>query len=158
MNKMKIQNLKSKKSLLKGLFMGFFMTASLILLSSCGSKSAVSSSAGVTQSYQLSDDCALLHIYRPGSMVGMAVSYDLKLNDEVVFRVKNKSKTTIKITNEGMKKLTAKTEATSELSIDVKFGQEYYVQCGVEMGVVVGRPKLDIVDNTKGKSDFVKIP
>jgi len=157
---MKTLNLKKKNSLIKGLFMGFLMTAALMLLTNCGSKSAVSTTDNVrTQGseYQLSDDYALLHLYRPGSMVGMAISYDLHLDDEVVFRVKNKSKTTLKITNEGLKTLWAKTETKSELSVDFKLGQEYYIRCGLEMGAFVGRPKLELVDNKKGKDEFAKI-
>ena len=156
---MKNLNLKRKNSLLKGLFMGFLMTAALMLLTNCGSKSAVSATAGMqSYEYQLSDDCVLLHLYRPGSMMGMAISYDLHLDDEVVFRVKNKSKTTLKITSEGLKTLWAKTEARTELPVDIKLGHEYYIRCGLGMGAFVGRPKLEIVDNEKGKNEFAKIP
>ena len=108
--------------------------------------------------YQQSNDYALLHIYRPGSMKGMAISYNLHLNDEVVFRVKNKSKTTLKITNEGLKTLWAKTETRAELPVDIKLGYEYYIRCGVGFGAFVGRPKLEIVDNKIGKDEFDKIP
>ena len=107
--------------------------------------------------YQLSDDCALLHFYRPGGLVGVAISYDLHLDDEVVFRVKNKSKTTIRVTEEGLKTLWAKTEARVELPIDIQLGQEYYIRCGVEMGVVVGRPFMEIVNNNVGKAQYDKI-
>ena len=149
---------KRKKSLLKGLFMGFVV---MMALTNCGSnKSAVSTSANFSQSseYQLSDDYALLHVYRPGTMKGMAVNYDLHLGDEMIFRVKNKTKTTLKITSEGPKTLWAKTETRVELPVDFKFGHEYYIQCGLSFGALVGRPKLEIVDNKKGKDEFAKIP
>ena len=160
--KMKKVEIKRKKSLLKGLFMRFaVMAATLLLLTNCGSnKAVVSASDDITSQssgYQLSDDCALLHLYRPGSMMGMAISYDLHLDDEVVFRVKNKSKTTIRITSEGLKTLWAKTESKTELPVDIRLGREYYIQCGVGMGAFVGRPRLKIVDNEKGKVDFAKI-
>ena len=159
---MRTINFKRKKSPLKDLFMGFAVMTACMLLTNCGgSKSAVSTSANANMPssvYQLSDDCALLHIYRPGTMKGMAVSYDLHLEDEVVFRVKNKTKTTLRITGEGLKTLWAKTETRVELPVDVKLGHEYYIQCGLSFGALVGRPKLEIVDNKKGKDEFAKIP
>jgi hypothetical protein len=152
--------LKREKSLLRGLLMGFLMTAAFVLLTNCASKSVVSTSAGSMQRAELqpSADYALLHFYRPGSMMGMAISYDLYLENDVVFRVKNKSKTTLKITSEGLKTLWAKTESKTELPVDIKLGQEYYIQCGLGMGVLVGRPRLEIVDNKTGKGEFAKIP
>ena len=135
--------------------MGFTVMTAFMLLTNCSSKSIVSTS-GYAE-YQLSDDYALLHLYRPKSMMGMAISYDLNLDDNVVFRVKNNSKTTIKITSEGLKTLWAKTETRVELPVDIRLGQEYYVQCGLGMGALVGRPKLEIVDNRKGKDEFSKI-
>jgi len=129
--------------------------------SSRESQSPVSNASGDDGSQssdsQLSNDCALLHIYRPASMVGRFVSYDLHLGDEVVFFVENKSKTTIRVTEEGMKTLWAKTEARVELPVDIQLGHEYYIQCGVKMGVVVGRPTLKIVDAGEGKAQFDKI-
>ena len=156
-------NFQRKKSRLKGLVLGFaVMMVALVLLTDCGgSKSAVSKSANVSAQspeYQLTDDCALLHIYRIGTMKGAAVSYDLHLDDEVVFRVKNKTKTTLKITSEGLKTLWAKTETKVELPVDVKFGNEYYIQCSISFGALVGRPKLELVDNKTGKEEFAKIP
>jgi len=106
---------------------------------------------------QFSGDYALLHIYRPNSMVGRIVSYDLHLDDEVVFLVKNESKTTIRITSEGTKTLWAKTESKVKLPVDIQFGHEYYIRCGVKMGLVVGRPTLKIVDNGEGKEQYDKI-
>ena len=158
---MKNFNLKRKRSLLNGLVMSFaVMTAAFMLLTSCGSKSAVSSSANGRMQHsdnQLSGDYALLHLYRPKSMVGMAISYNLQLGDEVVFRVKNNSKTTLKVTSAGLKTLWAKTETRTELPVNVKLGQEYYIRCGLGMGAFVGRPKLEQVDSQRGKAEFSKI-
>ena len=107
--------------------------------------------------YELSDDCALLHIYRPKSMAGMAISYDLHLDNDVVFKVKNNSKTTIRITEEGLIKLWAKTESKVELPVDIQLGNEYYIQCGIKMGLVVGRPTMKIVSSKEGRTQYAKI-
>ena len=158
---MKKVDFKRKESQMRGLCMRIVvMMAALMLWTNCGSKSAVGTSVNAdmrSSDYELSDDCALLHFYRPGSMMGMAISYDLHLEDEVVFRVKNKSKTTLKITSEGLKTVWAKTETRTELPVDIQLGHEYFIHCGLGMGAFVGRPRLEIVDNEKGRVEFAKI-
>ncbi|MDR2146670.1 MAG: DUF2846 domain-containing protein, partial [Tannerella sp.] len=143
---MKRKNVKKGKSLWRSIFIGSaVMMTALMLLTNCGSRRAAESTYGDVEAqsseYELTDDCALLHIYRPGSMMGMAISYDLHLGDEVIFRVKNKSKTTIRITEEGLKTLWAKTETREELPVDIQLGHEYYIRCGLGMGAFVGRPR-----------------
>ncbi len=98
-------------------------------------------------------DYALLHIYRYGGG-GALVSYDLYLGDSIIYRVKNKSKTTLKIRKDGMNTLWAKTESKAEIPVNIEFGNEYYIRCSVSMGAFVGRPRLEIVDNATGKREF----
>lgn len=165
---MKKESLKNKKvSLKKVLSQLTLMLGVLLLLANCGtSKKATETSAGnipdmiesQEPGIQLQDDCALLHIYRKSSMAGAAISYDLYLDDDKIFRVKNKSKTTIKITKEGLATLLAKTETTTKLPIEIQLGKEYYIRCGIKMGALVGRPKLEVVDSSIGKAEFEKIP
>ena len=102
-------------------------------------------------------DYATLYIYRPKKMAGLAISYDLHLENEPIFRVKNNSKKTVKVTRAGVFRLLAETESTTELPISIKLGEEYYIRCGISMGVVVGRPKLELVDPETGKKEFEKI-
>jgi hypothetical protein len=159
---MKETNLKMRRSALRGVVIGLALAlAAPVLLTDCGSKRAPMYSDTVeTESpeFQLTDDCALLHIYRNSSMVGMIVSYHIHLDDEPLFRVKNKSKTTVMVTEEGMGILWAKTESKTELPIDIQFGHEYYIRCGVGMGAFVGRPTIELVNNRMGKFEFDKIP
>lgn len=96
---------------------------------------------------------AKIYIYRPNG-IGPLVGYNLYLNDSLLFRVKNNSKQEIKIKKEGTHTLWAKTESKTEISIDIEFGKEYYLRCGVLMGVMVGRPQLQIIDAISGKSEF----
>jgi uncharacterized membrane protein YhaH (DUF805 family) len=105
----------------------------------------------------LSDNFALLHVYRQGAIKGFLISYNLHLGKEVVFRVKNKSKTTIKITNAGVQTLWAKTEVKKKLPINIQLGNEYYIRCSMKFGFFVGRPKLELVDNQTGKIEFERI-
>jgi len=101
-------------------------------------------------------DYALLHIYRfggPGALVG----YDIHLGEEVICRAKNKWKTTIQIRNFGRNTLWASTESKIELPVNFEPGREYYVRCGIKMGIAVGRPTLDLVDKGTGKTEFNSI-
>lgn len=98
-------------------------------------------------------DYAILHVYRY-SGAGAFVGYDLFLGDTVICRVKNNFKTTIKVKKDGLNTLWARTEAKSEVPIDIKIGKEYYLRCGITMGLMVGRPSLELVDRKTGKAEF----
>jgi hypothetical protein len=152
---MKTIDLKVKKVALKGAMIGLaVMMAISLLLTDCSTGKALQSSAGDTQEQvSLSDDCALLHIYRRNSMLGLVVNYSLRLDGEVIFHVKNKSKTTVMVTGEGLKTFSARTEATAELPVDIQLGREYYIRCGISKSLV-GCPSLELVDNRKGKKEF----
>jgi len=101
-------------------------------------------------------DYAIINVYRP-SGVGALVNYDLYLGDSVICRVKNNFCESIMIYKDGLNSLWAKTEAKSEIPINVVFGTIYYVRCGISMGAFVGRPKLEMVDNKIGKTEFNSI-
>jgi Protein of unknown function (DUF2846). len=142
----------------------WILTAFLLLTGCSSTKTATGTSAmGETQAVQtpevtLSDDYALLHIYRVGRMAGAAIGYDVNLDGEKVYRATNKSKITIRVTEAGLHTLSAKTESSAELPLDIQLGREYYVRCGMKMGVMVGRPELEIVDASTGKTEFNNIP
>jgi len=160
---MKTVELKRTESLLRGAWMGLAaMVAALMLLTNCGTAKSAGGASGdaamQSSEYQLTNDCALLHLYRPATKVGVAVSYDLHLDNEVVFRAKYKTKTTIRLTSEGQKMLWAMTESKTELPVDIRLGQEYFVSCDIGIGAFVGRPRLRLMDNKLGKTQFAKIP
>jgi len=101
-------------------------------------------------------DYALLHIYRFGGS-GALVSYDIHLGDVVICRAKNKWKTTIQIYNFGLNTLWASTESKTELPVRIEPGREYYIRCGLKMGVIVGRPTLELVEKSRGRTEFASI-
>jgi hypothetical protein len=148
---------KSKRSVLRGAVMTFAgILVVFLLLTGCGAGKA-SLSATPAVEYQLDDSCALIHIYRPGAFEGSLVRYTIHMDDEALFRVTNKSKTTVRVTSEGLKTFWAKTETREELPLEIELGNEYYIRCGVRMGAFVGRPRLDIVNNQVGKVEFNRI-
>lgn len=99
---------------------------------------------------------ALVHVYRHGGM-GALIGYNLYLGDSLLCRVKNNFKETFKINTEGTSKLMARTEATVEIPIEIEHGHEYYLRCGVGVGVMVGRPKLELVTPETGRMEFSSI-
>lgn len=102
----------------------------------------------------LSDvDYAILNVYRYGG-AGALIAYDLNLGDSVICRVKNNFKTTLYIKKDGLNTLWAKTEAKSQVPIDIKMGKTYYLRCGITMGAFVGHPKLELIDIKTGKPEF----
>ena len=101
-------------------------------------------------------DYALLHIYRLGGP-GAMVSYDVHLGNDVICRAKNKWKTTIQIRSFGRNTVWATTESKTEIPVNFEPGREYYIRCGIKMGVMVGRPALELVYKNVGKFEFDSI-
>lgn len=98
-------------------------------------------------------DHAILNVYRY-SGYGALLNYDLYLGDSVICRVKNNFKKTIHIKKDGLNTLWAKTEAKSEVPINLKNGKTYYLRCGVTIGALIGRPKLELIDSKTAKPEF----
>jgi len=107
--------------------------------------------------YQSNENYALIHLYRLGNFIGSAVSFDIDLDGKSIWRCKNDRKKTVKVTKEGVATLHAKTEAETHLTIDVEFGKEYYVECSIAPGVMVGRPALTLQHESVGEPMFNKI-
>jgi len=99
-------------------------------------------------------DHAILYVYRNGGP-GALVGYNLSLGDSVICRVTNKFRQKIEIRKEGAYDLWAKTESKASIPIDIRKGRTYYIRCGIGMGVMVGRPTLDLVDRRTGKVEYI---
>ena len=97
-------------------------------------------------------DYAILNIYRHSEIP--IISYDLYLGDSVICRVKNNYKTTLYIKEDGLNVLWAETEIRAEIPISIKKGKTYYLRCGHTVGLYVGCPILELVDNKIGKTEF----
>ena len=123
-----------------------------------GTKEIINSAEEKSDSPQsiTNGEYVILHVYRKGVMGGL-VNYDLFLEDRVICYVRSNWKETVKIDKAGLITLWARTEAKVELPITVEAGKEYYIRCGVSMGIIVGRPKLELVDEVKGKKEFESI-
>lgn len=101
-------------------------------------------------------DYALLHIYRLGG-AGALVGYDVHLGDSLIGRAKPGWKETLQITITGYNTLWAKTESKTELTVTMEKGKEYYVRCGIQLGIMIGRPVLELVNSEIGQAEFKAI-
>ncbi len=79
-------------------------------------------------------------IYRPKSM-GFAIKCTVRENGAMIGRVGAKKYYVIEV-EPGLHNLTAKTEKTDTVAVQVEPDETSYVKCGISMGVMVGRPNL----------------
>lgn len=103
-------------------------------------------------------DYALIHFYRPKNYNGSLIAVKVRdQNNEIIGRVRNGTKMTIKVNKFEILRYVAFTEAESDVLIETKPGGEYYVRCTIDMGLVVGRPDLDLVSVSQGRAEMQKI-
>lgn len=103
-------------------------------------------------------DYAMVYFYRPRNFAGSAVGYNVRTNDETVLgRARNGEKFEYKVTDFGEQTFRAKTEAESALTIDIQKGQEYFIQCTVKMGALLGRPELRLIENRQGIKEYEEL-
>lgn len=97
---------------------------------------------------------ATLYVYRPKNYEGSMIGYNIKVNEQVVGRIKNNSKFEVKLYKEGPAEIAAETEQQRKVKINVEFGKSYYLKCGVTTGIWVGRPEINLVYPEQGKMDY----
>ncbi|WP_396179317.1 hypothetical protein [Flavobacterium sp.] len=103
-------------------------------------------------------DYALIHFYRPSSGAGYLLGYKIKnINDSVVGRLRNGEKFVFKTKNFGYHKFYGVLETKEEININVEKGKEYFVRCSVNMGVVLGRPEINLIENYIGMKEFAEM-
>jgi len=101
---------------------------------------------------------AIVYFYRPKSDLGSLIGYKIKMDNDIeIGRCRNGEKFVYKITEFGKHEFWGKTESKASVIIDVQKGQEYFVRCGVNMGVAVGRPEMYLIDNNVGISEYQSI-
>ncbi|MBC9795111.1 DUF2846 domain-containing protein [Sinomicrobium weinanense] len=103
-------------------------------------------------------DYAIIYFYRPKSFQGSAIGYKVRLDDETeIGRVRNGEKFEYKTKDFGKHKFWGKTESQDSVVIDIQKGQEYFVRCGMKMGIGVGKPEMYLIENHVGIKEYEKI-
>lgn len=99
---------------------------------------------------------SVIHLFRKFPL-GAALSYDVKINDSVVTQARNNWAEEIVIPATGEVVIWASTENRAELKLILQAGYHYYIRCGMKYGIMVGRPKLEIVEPSVAKAEIEAI-
>lgn len=100
-------------------------------------------------------DYALIYFYRPDSGAGALLDYKIKdANDSIIGRLRNNEKFIYKTKKFGMQSFYGTLETKEEIKIDIEKGKEYFVRCSVNMGVVFGRPEINLIENYIGMKEY----
>lgn len=99
---------------------------------------------------------SVLHFFRKAPL-GAWVGYNVKVNDSVVTRARNNWAEEIVIPATGEVVIWASTENRAELKLILQAGYHYYIRCGMKYGIMVGRPKLEIVEPSVAKAEIEAI-
>jgi hypothetical protein len=79
--------------------------------------------------------------FRPGNMMGMALSFSVHEGDEGIGKLGNGSYF-VHVADPGPHLFTIQSEATDKLTLEVDAGETYYVKQTIGVGIVAGRPHL----------------
>lgn len=101
---------------------------------------------------------ALLYIYRLKDTLALEPSYDLhKGNDSIICRVKRKMQKAVKIYDTGTITLWAKSGQRTEITLNIRPGENYYLRCGLKHGDLKLIPFMEVMDKTKGAYEYGKL-
>ena len=96
-----------------------------------------------------------MHFYRPSLGAGALLGYKIKnVNDSIVGRLRNGEKFIYKTKVFGEQSFYGTLETKEEVKINIEKGKEYFVRCSVNMGVVLGRPEINLIENYIGMKEF----
>ena len=101
-----------------------------------------------------------LYIYRPKKFKGIAIQYELDLNDlndSTVAYIRNNSFKRIKLKKAGEYQISAKTESVNVIKANFEAGKSYYLRCTVKYGVIVGLPKFEFVEAQIAENEILEI-
>lgn len=98
----------------------------------------------------------IVHFYRTNSLKGAIITYKLYHDSTLVGEVKPGTILHYSV-SPGVNKFTAKTETKEFIFINASLNNEYYVKCSLAFGLLVGRPKFQLVTKEQGMADIKKI-
>lgn len=100
-------------------------------------------------------DYAVVYFYRPSNGAGGLLGYKIKdVNDSIVGRLRNGEKFAYKTKKFGAQTFYGVLETKEEVKINVEQGKEYFVRCAVNMGIVLGRPEINLTENFVGIKEY----
>lgn len=100
-------------------------------------------------------DYAVIYFYRPSNGFGALLGYKIKTeSDSIIGRVRNGEKFQYKTKKFGSQIFWGELETKEKVVINVEKGQEYFVRCGIKLGVAVGRPEIYLIENHIGINEY----
>ncbi len=140
----------------KSIIFGLIVSATAVLfLSGCGASGQQFSQFATPQ-----PDKGLVYVYRPSSLLGAGVYYDIHVTNPsnpnlIAGELVNGSYLKIDVPV-GESEVWGQTESKASVTLDIKNGETYCVKGGVGIGFIVGRPNLDIVDMNTCKTEIAE--
>lgn len=101
-------------------------------------------------------DYAVIYFYRE-SGAGALVSYDVYVGDTKVYRSRPNTNAEVKLYEEGDVEVWAKTEAKEVLPLTIRKGSDYFVRTSVSAGIMIGRPRMEIVSAKAGREEYESV-
>jgi hypothetical protein len=99
-------------------------------------------------------DYAVIYFYRPSIGAGSLLGYKIKdANDSIVGRLRSGEKFKY-VKKFGEQFFYGALETKEEVKINIEKGNEYFVRCAVNMGVVIGRPEINLIENYVGMKEY----
>ena len=103
----------------------------------------------------LNTSYATLYFYRLKDTMAFVTAYNGHMNgDSIVCKVRSRSRDSVNVYSDGPVMLWAATERRTEVKIDVKTGNKYYIRCGLRKGEIRMVPVLELVNNEMGKTEY----
>lgn len=100
-------------------------------------------------------DYAVVFFYRPSNGAGSLLGYKIKdVNDSIVGRLRNGEKFAYKTKKFGKQTFYGVLETKEQVEINIEQGKEYFVRCAVNMGIVLGRPEINLTENFVGIKEY----
>ncbi len=94
-----------------------------------------------------------IYFYRTNSMVGMAMQPNISLNGSVVGESKPGGFFFVDV-EPGTHEASARTEVTAKAVIPIRDGETRYVRSSINMGIMVGRIELTLIDPVQAKNEL----
>lgn len=99
-------------------------------------------------------DYAVVYFYRPAG-VGFLLGYKVRTaTDSIIGRLRADEKFAYKTKKFGPQQFVVEVETKESITLNIEKGKEYFVRCGMTMGVVAGRPEITLIDNEIGIKEY----
>jgi hypothetical protein len=99
-------------------------------------------------------DYAKVYFYRPSLSYGYLVGYKITYRDSVIGRMRNGEKFEFITRDFGYREFKAMTENESNIYINIQPGGEYFVECAIKTGFLVGVPTMEQKDTYRGRKKY----